>query len=123
MNTLNNEKRLHCGFIDYSKTFDSVYHEELWFKITKRGLNSKLTNVIKPIYNQVKSCVKCHSDVSNYFFVKSGLFQDEVCLRYYLSLFMIYKWSKTSNQSHESVIFSKNASELQNMLNIQLSGS
>ena len=56
--TLGSKKRLYCAFIDYSKAFDTVELKALWLKIYKLGLNSKLVNVVKSMYGQIKSCVK-----------------------------------------------------------------
>ena len=86
-------------------------------------------NVMKSLYNQVKCGVKCHSDVSEYLFVKSGLIQGEalspVLFSFIVSDIEMVLFN-TSNQSYEldminlcflmyeyydTVLFSENASE------------
>ena len=47
-------KRLYCAFVDLKKAFDSVYHNALWFKLYKMGINVTMLRM----YDTVKCCVK-----------------------------------------------------------------
>ena len=86
--TLGSKKILYCAFIDYSKAFDTVEHKALWLKIYKLGLNSKLVNVVKSMYGQIKSCVKYQGNISESFWYKSGLIQGEALSPFLFSLFV-----------------------------------
>jgi hypothetical protein len=66
--TLREKKRLYCCFIDYRKAFDSIDHNKLWYKLLKYGINGKISNIIKSMYSEVKSCVKFNGQMSDYFF-------------------------------------------------------
>ena len=52
---LNKKKKLYCCFIDYKKAFDTVDRDKLFFKLARSGITGKLLNIIKQIYNDVKS--------------------------------------------------------------------
>lgn len=67
---LANKSKLYCCFIDYERAFDTVIHEALWIKLIETGLSCKMVNMVKSIYQNVKSCVKdasktCYSDMFN----------------------------------------------------------
>ena len=52
--TLGSKKILYCASIDYRKAFDTVEHKILWLKFYKLELNSKLVNIVKSMYGQLK---------------------------------------------------------------------
>lgn len=76
-NTTN--KSLFCAFIDYEKAFDNLWRSALWSKLLKSGIenNCKLFNVVKGLYNTVKSCVMVNNIKSEYFISKMGVRQGE----------------------------------------------
>lgn len=43
---VNNSKRLYCAFVDFSKAFDYVVRDNLWFKLIELGVRGKILNVI-----------------------------------------------------------------------------
>jgi len=55
---LNEGKQLYCAFIDFTKAFDYIVHENLWSKLIKLGIRGKLLNIIKSMYQSVKSRVR-----------------------------------------------------------------
>ena len=129
--TLGSNKLLYCAFIDYSKAFDTVEHKTLWLKIYKLGLNSKLINVVKSMYCQIKSCVKYKGNIglSESFWYKSGLIKGEALSPFLFFLFVNEQLNNTDrlyqiNVFHlcllmyadDTVLFSKSVSELQRML-------
>ena len=63
-------------------------HKTLWLNIYKLGLNSKLVNVVKSMYGQIKSCVKYQGNISESFWYKSGLIQGEALSPFLFSLFV-----------------------------------
>ena len=52
------KKTLFCAFIDLKKCFGSIWREGLWTKLSTYGLGSKMMNILKSIYQNVKSCLK-----------------------------------------------------------------
>lgn len=51
---VNQGKKLYCTFIDFTKAFDYVVRDNLWYKLIKLGLRGNIMNIIKSMY----SCVK-----------------------------------------------------------------
>ena len=47
---LNQGKRLFCAFIDFTKAFDYIVRDNLWYKLIKVGLRGKLLYIIKSMY-------------------------------------------------------------------------
>lgn len=75
--TLNDKERLYCCFVDFKKAFDSIQHNKLWHKLVKAGINGKLFNIIRSMYNVIRSCVKLNGQFSEYFPLQSGLIQGD----------------------------------------------
>ena len=38
---ISNKKKLYCAFLDYSKAFDNVVRDKLWYKLLKLGFVEK----------------------------------------------------------------------------------
>ena len=47
---ISNKKKLYCAFLDYSKAFDCVVCDNLWYKLLKLGVRGKMFNIIQSIY-------------------------------------------------------------------------
>lgn len=52
------KKKLYCAFVDYTKAFDYVVRDNLWYKLLKVGVRGKMYKVIKNMYGTVTSRVK-----------------------------------------------------------------
>lgn len=76
---LNDNKKLFCSFIDFSKAFDYVVRDILWFKLLKYGIRGKILDVIVSMYKNVKSKVKFNNELSEEFSCMTGVRQGE-CL-------------------------------------------
>lgn len=74
---LEQKKKLYCVFIDYRKAFDSVWRNGLWVKCLRYGINGKIIQVIRNMYNNIKSCVTCDGTLSEYFECNVGVRQGE----------------------------------------------
>ena len=70
---LNNKTKLYCCFVDYKKAFDSVDHSKLWRQLIIYGVNGKLFQVIKSMYNQIKVCIKFNQEKSLFYNGFQGL--------------------------------------------------
>ena len=80
---LNKNERLFCAFVDFTKAFDFIVRDVLWFKLIKLGVRGKLLDIIKSIYTSVKSRVKYENFLSEPFECNIGVRQGE-CLSPFL---------------------------------------
>ena len=72
------KKKLFCAFADFRKVFDTVWIYGLCSKLLSSGISGKLFDVIKSIYNNIKSCVSLNGSNSNlYIGCYMGLRQGE----------------------------------------------
>ena len=85
---LNHGKKLYCAFIDYIKAFDYVVRDNLWFKLVKLGLRGNILDIIKSMYENVKSRVKFCNKIRNEFFCSLGVRQGECLSPLLFSLFL-----------------------------------
>lgn len=85
---LNQGKKLYCAFIDFSKAFDYVVRENLWYKMIKLGLRGKILNIIKSMYASVKSRVKFCNNLGNEFYCSLGVRQGECLSPLLFSLYL-----------------------------------
>ena len=88
-------KSIYCSFIDYSRAFDSINHEALFYKLHKTGISSKVLNIIKMMYNKIKLCMRpdlVDSNIRNsndyYFKPAAGVLQGEVISSYLFTIFV-----------------------------------
>ena len=76
---INNGKPLYTCFIDFSKAFDYIVRDNLWYKLLKCGLNGKILKIIMSMYKFIKSQVFIQGEKSSTFACKLGVRQGE-CL-------------------------------------------
>ena len=75
--TLKNKKKLFCCFVDFEKAFDTVDHSLLWYKLYMTNCSSKIINMIKNIYKEVKVTVRVNNKMSDFFESTIGVKQGE----------------------------------------------
>ena len=85
---LNHGKKLFCAFVDFTKAFDYVVRDNLWFKLVKLGLRGNILNIIKSMYESVKSRVKFCGKIGNEYFCSLGVRQGECLSPLLFSLFL-----------------------------------
>ena len=81
---LNEGKRLYCGFVDFSKAFDYVNRDIIWYKLIHLGISGKMLNIIKSIYADIKSRVKYKNYLSQVMIAIWECDKGSVCLHFYL---------------------------------------
>ena len=64
---------LHTCFIDYSKAFDCVNHEQMWQTLKEMNFNQKLINLIRLLYEGQQSAVRLECGTSEWFPVTKGV--------------------------------------------------
>ena len=80
---LNSDKKMFCGFVDFTKAFDYVILDIVWYKLIKLGTGGKILHIIMSMYKHVKSNVKLHNVASEGFECMLGVRQGE-CLSPFL---------------------------------------
>ena len=65
--SINNNEYLYCCVVDFTKPFDYVERDILWYKLIKIGVRGQMLDIIKSMYNAVKSKVKNNNCVSEAF--------------------------------------------------------
>ena len=74
---LRSNKKLFCAFVDFTKAFDYVVRDIVWYKLIKLKIGGKILNIIMSIYKHVKSKVKIHNVVNEGFECMLGVRQGE----------------------------------------------
>ena len=77
LNSKNGSKLFAC-FIDLKKAFDTVWHDGLFLKLQKAGIDGKFYNVIKSMYNECHSRVRCKHFLSEPIDITKGVHQGNV---------------------------------------------
>ena len=57
----------YCALIDFTKAFDYVVRDMLWYKLITLGVRGQMLRVIKSMYENIKSRVKCNNELSDAF--------------------------------------------------------
>ena len=51
---INRGKKLYCTFADFTKAFDYVNRNILWYKLIQFGMRGKMVKTIQSIYTRVE---------------------------------------------------------------------
>ena len=70
--------KLYACFIDFRKAFDTVCHEWLLLKLQRAGINGKIYELIKSMYQNSFSRVKCKNTLTDHIAVKQGVHHGSV---------------------------------------------
>ena len=82
---LNRGKKLFFAFIDFTKAFDYIVRDNLWFKL---GLRGNTLNIVASMYENVKSKLKFCDKIGNEFFCSLSVRQGECLSPLLFSLFL-----------------------------------
>ena len=85
---LNENKKLYVAFIDFTKAFDFIVHDILWYKLIKIGVRGKILNIIRSMYKTVKSRVKYHNELSEEYSCRLGVAQGECLSPFLFSMYL-----------------------------------
>lgn len=64
---INQGKKLYCAFVNLAKAFDYINGDILWHKLIKLMIRGKILNIIRSMYENVKSRVKYNNRLSEEF--------------------------------------------------------
>ena len=59
--------RFYCAFVDFTKAFDLLNREAIWFKLQKLKMSSKMINMLMAVYSNVNARVFTGSGCTDYF--------------------------------------------------------
>ena len=125
-------KKLFTCFVDYTKAFDLIVRETIWYKLIKLGLRGTILNIIKSFYLQLKSSVKCNTTISDTFLCTLGVAQGD-CLLFTMYIHDLEETLMLKGHlcidihmlklyvllyADDIVLMSETAEDLQNALNI-----
>lgn len=69
-------RKLYVCFIDYSRCFDGIHREALFTMLKRNGINGNFLEMLKSLYDNVSSAVKCaNNNFTEYFDCPVGLKQ------------------------------------------------
>ena len=74
--------------MDYRKAYDSVNRYKLLFKLARSGITGKLYDIIKSMYESIKSSVKIQCQSSQFFDCNVGLMQGEAMSPFLFSMYI-----------------------------------
>ena len=64
------QQDLHCVFIDLEKAYDRVPREELYWCMRDKGVPEKYIRLVKDMYHQCETVVRCAAGTSEHFAVE-----------------------------------------------------
>ena len=85
---INQGRKLFCAFVDFTKAFDYVVRDNLWFKLIKLGIRGNILDIIRSMYNSVKSRIRFDNHISNEFSCILGVRQGECLSPFLFSMFL-----------------------------------
>ncbi len=70
---IENQKDVYMCFIDYTKAFDKVKHEELLNTLMNLDINRKDIRIIQNVYWDQTACIRIDNELSNYIKIERGV--------------------------------------------------
>ena len=127
---ISNGKKLYAFFIDFSKAFDYVVRDNLWYKLLQYAIGGNILKIIMSMYKCVKTKVFVNGQTSASFEYKLGVRQGE-CLSPFLFAMYVNDMEEALSRGNtgvtvddvklfllcyadDAVIFAESAEELQN---------
>ena len=68
-------------FVDFSRAFDSIPHQHLFYSLLSNQLHDRVVNVLRNMYCKLQSCVQ----LENFAQINNNQFQINVCLSEYFN--------------------------------------
>ena len=73
-----NGSKVYACYLDVRKAFDQVWHDGMFYKLAKCGINKSILKVLMNLYTDMESCVRTQSHISHWFPVLQGTRQGGV---------------------------------------------
>ena len=129
-------KKLYAFFIDFSKAFDYIVRDNMWYKLLQYGIGGNILKMIMSMYKCVKTKVYVNGQTSASFEYKLGVRQGEWLSQFLFAMYINDMEEALSRCNtgvtvddvklfllfcaDDAVIFAESAEELQNGINILL---
>ncbi len=68
----------YVAFIDFSKCFDLIDRDMLYFKLIETGIDGKMYFTLKSMYSNTMSCVNINGNLTDWFYTMNGCRQGDV---------------------------------------------
>ena len=81
-------KDVYFAFMDLEKAYDRVDRGAMWSVLGMYGVDGKLLNAVKSLYDDSKACVRVGNEMSEWFPVRVGLRQGCVMSPWLFNLFI-----------------------------------
>ncbi len=118
-------------FIDYTKAFDKIQHEELMNLLQETDLDGKDLRLIRNLYWEQKACIRIGTDLSEYTRIKRGvrqgcvfspdlfnLYSEMIMRKLYGKKGVVIGGHNANNlrYAHDTVLMAESGGELQELL-------
>lgn len=70
------QKELHCEFVDLEKAYDRVLREELWYCMRKSCVAEKYVRVVQDVFEDSVTAVRCAVGRKDYTVARSRCGED-----------------------------------------------
>ncbi len=77
-NRKNESNDTFVAFIDFSKCFDLIDRDMLYFKLIETGIDGKMYFTLKKMYSNTMSCVNINGNLTDWFYTTNGCRQGDV---------------------------------------------
>lgn len=81
-------KKVYCAFVDLEKAYDRVDRKELWKVLSEYGLESRLIQALKSLYEDSRACVRIDGVYTDWFGISRGVRQGCVASPWLFNLFL-----------------------------------
>ena len=85
---LQKKGKLFAFFVDFKRAFPSINHALLWQKLARKGLSSKIINILISLYSKAKMSIKIGDQISMSVNISEGVLQGEVLSPIIFALFL-----------------------------------
>ena len=82
------DKPLFICFLDFSKAFDTVWHDGLLYKLHKNGINGKVWNLIDNIYRKIYCTIDNNKILTDLIHIRRGIRQGGISSPVFFNLFI-----------------------------------
>ncbi len=133
-NRKNTSQDTYVAFIDFSKCFDLIDRDMLYFKLIETGIDGKMYFTLKSMYSNTMSCVNINGNLTEWFYTVNGCRQGDVTSPTAFSILIndLIKEIKASNigvkindlilnvlaYADDIVLLAESPEQLQNLINI-----
>ncbi len=77
-NRKNQSKDTYVAYIDFTKCFDLIDRNILFYKLTEYGIDGKMYYTLKKMYSNTMSCVNFNNSLTDWFYTLNGCRQGDV---------------------------------------------